>query len=140
MVLRAGEVNIVYRLGKENISADTLSRQPYLPAPDAWDCLQVAPVRSANTSDPEETSIQNLFFTLIRRNVFLTVDFSTERRKHSVLARMIEFLESGELPEDEKDACKIASQASLFILIDDILYFLDLKHGAYKRIPVPQHL
>ena len=53
---------------------------------------------------------------------------------------MIEFLESGELPEDEKDACKIASQASLFILIDDILYFLDLKHGAYKRIPVPQHL
>ena len=65
-----GEVNIVYCLGKEYISADTLSRQPYLPAPNhgiAEYSLQVAPVTSANTSDPEETSIQNLFFTLIRK-------------------------------------------------------------------------
>ena len=67
-----GEGNFVYHLGKENISTDTLSQQSYLPAPDyeiAENSLQVASVTSANTSDPEETSIQKLFFTLIKKGM-----------------------------------------------------------------------
>ena len=101
-------LNIVYHHGKENISTDTLS---YLPAPYpgiAEYSIQVATVTSANISDSKETGIQNLLYS-----VFLTDEFSTEQRKDSVLARMIDFLESGELPEDENDARKIASQASL---------------------------
>ena len=62
----------------------------------------------SHISDSKEISIQNLLYS-----VFLTDDFSTEQGKDPVLARMIDFLEGGELPEDESDARKIASQASL---------------------------
>ena len=104
-------LNIVYHHGKENVNTDTLS---YLPAPDhgiAEYSIQVATVTSVNISDSKETSIQNLLYS-----VFLTDDFSTEQRKDPVLARMIDFLERGKLPEDEKYC--ISSLSIIYIHIN----------------------
>ena len=92
-------LNMFYHHGKALLSN--------LPAPNhgiAEYSIQIAIVTSVNISDSKEINIQNLLYS-----VFLTDDFSTEQGKDPVLARMIDFLEGGELPEDESDARKIAS-------------------------------
>ena len=52
----------------------------------------------------------------------------------------MEYLEDGRLPADEVEACKIIAQASSFVLLEGILYFVDMKHGNWKRVAVPGHL
>ena len=54
------KVNIVYRSGKENLNADTLSRNPYLPAPAegiAETDVQVAVVQSIETQAPNLNNV-----------------------------------------------------------------------------------
>ena len=50
------------------------------------------------------------------------------------------FLEKGELPLNEKRARRIALQASLFTLVDGVLFYLDPKQEHWKRAVVPSHL
>ena len=49
-------------------------------------------------------------------------------------------LEKGELPLNEKRACRIALQASLFALVDGMLFYLDPKQEHRKRAIVTSHL
>ena len=131
------EVRIVYRAGRENASADALSRHPQGPAPQhgiAQDETQVAVVST-------DTDLS----TLLRESPLLLGkeqqgSYGTEQRKDSSLVEMTDFLQNGVLPEDSNRAKKLAAQESLFALIDGILYYVDPRHGNRKRIAVPSHL
>ena len=131
------EVRIVYRAGRENASADALSRHPQGPAPQhgiAQDETQVAVVST-------DTDLS----TLLRESPLLLGkeqqgSYGTEQRKDSSLVEMTDFLQNGVLPEDSNRAKKLAAQESLFALIDGILYYVDPRHGNRKKIAVPSHL
>ena len=50
-----------------------------------------------------------------------------EQRKDPKLAVFINYLEDGVLPQDEKEARKIAALATKFIILDKVLYSVDHK-------------
>ena len=50
--------------------------------------------------------------------------------KDQALTEMINYLEKGQLPDDEVHVKKIALQALLFTLLDGILFFVDQKDQA----------
>jgi len=53
---------------------------------------------------------------------------------------VIPFLETGELPKEDKRARQIALQQSLFVLQDGVLYYSDPKQKHRLRVVVPTHL
>lgn len=50
------------------------------------------------------------------------------------------FLENGELPTDAKRAKKVATQQTLFAIVDNVLHYVDPKNNYQRRVVVPQHL
>ena len=142
-------VSIVYRRGRENTGADALSRNPQLPGPAeglAEMDTQVAVVRdSSNTTspelperNPEQPTVEELL--LSKPGLPMAADFSDQQRMDPQVEEMCKFLQEGDLPDDEKQARKVTSQAASFSLIDDILYFVDPRRGNSKRAVVPKHL
>ena len=127
-------VSIVYRAGKENVSADALSRSPRDPAPVegiAQDETQVAAVAARDVptllqADPVPSQSQD--------------HYGIEQRKDPRLEEMMEFLGNGSLPSDGDRAKKLAAQEPLFSLLGDVLYYIDHKRENRKRVAVPQHL
>ena len=132
------EVSIKYRAGRENASADALSRHPQGPAPQlgiAEGEAQVAAIHSDHT-------ITELL--LIDPATAVAGDdgndYTVEQSKDPVLREMINFLQGGTLPEDPSKARKLAAQESVFTLTDGVLYYVDPRHGNRRRVAVPTHL
>lgn len=132
-------VTIRYRPGRQNSSADALSRSPQAPSPAigvGQDEFQVAAV-TANAVDPV-ADIQ----TLLNAEPACTEPdhFSDEQRKDPDLREIIVFLQKEKLPDDEKRARKIALQAPLFTIEDQTLFYIDPKQKHQRRVVVPNHL
>ena len=70
----------------------------------------------------------------------VTISFAEEQRRDPEVAEIIKFLETGELPLEEKRARVIALQKSLFVLKEGILYYADTKQEHRLRVVVPGHL
>ena len=66
--------------------------------------------------------------------------FREEQWKDPQLREIIHFLDTDELPADDKQARKIAVQQSMFTVVDDVLYYIDPKRDHQKRIAVPKQL
>ena len=66
--------------------------------------------------------------------------FREEQRKDSQVNEVIHFLETQELPSDDRRARKIASQQSLFAILDGILYYIDHRRNHQRRVVVPKLL
>ena len=130
------EVTIIYRSGKTNTNADALSRNPCSPAPQQG--IGECEVQVALVDGEPPASID----TLLQTGPVDTTgtSFGEEQRKDATVNEMICFLETGELPSDNKRAKKIATQQSLFVIMDNVLYYIDAKRGHQKRIVVPKHL
>ena len=132
------DLNIIYRPGKENTKADALSRSPQCPAPvfrEAETEIQV----SAITGDTDHT-IDEMLQMEPDTTLSNPHSFAREQRKDEKINQVILFLETEELPSDDKQARKIALQSSNFTIEDGVLYFLDSKHNHRKRAVVPGHL
>ena len=128
-------VNIVYRPGKENVSADALSRAPSVPDVQENEMTEPTQVSMVSTD-----SIQNLLQVVPDATALTNpTTFASEQRKDKQLVAVLQFLKNGAIPED-KQARKLTSRASQFAIEDDILYYLDPKHQGRKRAVVPQHL
>ena len=67
-------------------------------------------------------------------------DLLEAQRKDPNVLEMLNYLEHGELPANDKDAHRIVMQSSAYCLIDKILYYVDSHRGNIKRIVVPRSL
>ena len=140
------KVDIVYRSGKENLNADTLSRNPYLPAPAegiAETDVQVAVVQSIETQAPNLNNVDTeelLNMTPSLENRSIPDDFGTQQQLDPDVNKIFRYLKHQELPAEEKQAQKIAAQGPLFAVLDGILYYVDSRRGDRKRAVVPSHL
>jgi len=134
-------VNIVYRAGRANANADALSRQPHLPAPTVGTADDDVLVLSINASVPE-MDMQSLF--QMEPETALEEPkpkcFAQEQRKDSEILAITQYLERKILPESTMYARRIAAQAPLFTLVDEISYYLDNKQPGVRCIVVPKHL
>ena len=135
----AKSVEIRYRPGRQNSSADALSRSPQTPSPTTGfgqEELQVATI-STDVSDP----VPDIHTLLNKDPTYIKLDsFANEQRKDPTLKEIVIFLEKEELPLEQKRARKIALQASLFTIEDQILFYIDPKQQHRKRVVVPKHL
>ena len=104
------DVQIVYRAGKDNKSADALSRAPQDPAllpDDSKDILQVSTVSVKHIDEfselPKEPDCNLLD---------LPNSFAKEQRKDKMLSEIFNYKKDGTLPSDVKRAHTIATQGS----------------------------
>ena len=66
--------------------------------------------------------------------------FSVEQRKDPEILEMIVYLSDDQLPECEKKSRRCVLQASIFTLVDGVLYYLDPKREHRRRCVVPCQL
>ncbi|KAL5481633.1 hypothetical protein EMCRGX_G021832 [Ephydatia muelleri] len=123
-------ISIIYKSGKSNTNADALSRNPVGPATQQVEEVQVAAIQTDGTvaellaAEPQQVQ---------------QVDFREEQKKDPHVMQTIRFLEEGELPQEEKQARKLALQAPMFAVTDGILYYVETK-GGVRRVVLPKHL
>ena len=122
-------ISIEYKSGKSNMNADALSRNPVGRTIQQVED-QVAAIQTESTliellvSQPQQVQ---------------EYDFREEQKKDPLVVQMIRFLEEGELPQEEKQARKLALQALMFADTDGILSYVEIK-GGVRRVVVPEHL
>ena len=97
----------------------------------------VGAVKSETSSASE--NISELLST-VSESSMRTLLFTEEQQKNSYLRAMHKFLEKQQLPEDPTTARRIALQAPMFIVSDEVLYFIDPKPVHCRRIAVLKHL
>ena len=127
-------MRIIYRSGRENIGADALSRNAILDCSSGMDLDEF--VLRIGT---EEKSITDLLTTPPQPSV-LEGSLHQEQRKDPKLAVLINYLENGVLPREEKEARKTVAIATKFVILDKVLYFIDQKKTGKRRTAVPKHL
>ena len=130
------KVDILYMSGKENLSADALSRNPVgdsAPASKHTE-LQVAVVSS------EERTIAELLEDTYPESV--TSDFHIQQQKDPQLQKLRLSLECRILPTDDGEARTVAAHALNFIIVDNVLYFVEKRRGggSWRRAAVPSHM
>ena len=67
-------------------------------------------------------------------------NYGVEQLKDQRLKEIMDYLQSDAIPEDSHKARMLVAQESLFTLLDDVLYYVDARHGNRKRVDVPSHL
>ena len=124
-------LKIIYRPGRENTGADTLSRNPLTDNQEVTELdasvLQVISqelkIDELLSASPQTQTLQN--------------EFIQEQKKDTQLRQLIDYIENGILPDSDKDS-RIVSQALNFTIIDKVLYFLDHKKPARRRATIPK--
>ena len=126
------ELIIKYWAGRENKVLSLVALEILHQCGIGQDEFQVAVVRSDQDlsttleADPVQTSEG-------------VTDYASEQHKDQQLKEIVDFLSSGRLPEDSKRAKIVASQETLFSLVDGILYYVDPKSNQ-QRVAVLQYL
>ena len=137
------EINpeIRYRPGKENHHADALSRAPR----ESLEMGQVSTLtleeqgdsrkdRNSTVADGEEERSDT-----DGERVYSDEEILQAQRSDPNLKEIIDYLEEGTLPDDEKRARRLAMERSRFAIVDGILHYCDWK-PSQPRIAVPAEL
>jgi transposase InsO family protein len=111
------EVN--YLKGTENVSADVMSR-----VYGDLDDNKLAELEAKCTSLRKE--VVNAF---IQYNRPTDEDFINAQREDPEILKVIRYLESNELPEDNKEAIKIVKESSNFVMKDKLIYRNTISKG-----------
>ena len=132
------QLEICYRPGKENANADALSRNPE-PATTNENFELDAQVLAISSRTTEQTVQELLNLQPSSLNSY-NYNFGISQREDPEVKEIIDFLLDNKLPEEEKRKQKVATQAPLFTIVDDILYYVNPKQNNEKRVVVPKHL
>ena len=73
-------------------------------------------------------------------SVCADTNFATEQSRDPYILQLIQCLNNGTLPRNEHHAKLVATQSPLFMLLDEVLYYVDPKQRVVKRCVVPAHL
>ena len=138
-------VNIIYRAGRENKSADALSRSPISPAPShgiGQDEAQVAALITTTSVDqqPVDTTAHRELPVLLQSTAtpeHTHPSFGSEQEKDPDLKELMLYLDHEQLPNDPERSRKLAAKASQFVLVGGILHYLDHSRGDRLRVAVP---
>ena len=122
-----GNITICYRKGSENAPADALSRAPCQgEAVSLNEELEFAVFQV-------EGEITPLLVAGAPMTDAVVTDIGREQRKDPKLLEMISYLESGDLPEEDKRAREIVIRAEQFTILNDILHLVDAKRRQPER-------
>ena len=148
-IYKAGirRVTIIYRPGRTNVKADSLSRNPCLPSPTesmSDSEVQVAMTTSESGSSVDrDTSIADLLQATPTVSPVNSQEFSDSQRKDSELYSIIAYLEKGESPSEPKAARKLAAAAQNMVMLDGMLQYINSSGPPEERrtrIVVPKQL
>ena len=136
------DIHIVYRPGRLNATADTLSRSPHSESPAIGEGEHETQVPAVQSTDLDEDSradrIEDLLIEPPR--TMIGTSFEEEQMKDPAVAEVITFLETEQLPREDKRARRIALQKSLFVREKGMLFYADPKQEHRLRVVVPSHL
>lgn len=143
------KVSIVYRSGKTNVKADSLSRNP-VPSHVGEEVdteLQVAMAVTEPTVSTVVTGDSSTITDLLQATSpplpVAGEDFGESQRKDPELLAIIAFLERKESPSNQKAAKRIAAAAKNMVMLDGMLQYVDPSHppeGVRNRVVVPKQL
>ena len=125
-------------------NADALSRNPLPNLPDKSETVgegevQVAAVCSTVGDGSQITSLLSTD-DIVSPGKSVEPTFGAQQRRDEDLSQFILFLEHGKLPDDEVLSKKIVAQATQFVIVDEVLYFVHPRRSFKKRAAVPKHL
>ena len=132
------QLEIRYCPGKENANADALSRN--LEPATTTENFELDTQVLAISSHATEQTVQELLNLQPSSISSYNCNFGASQREDPEVKEIIDFLLDNKLPEEEKRKQKVATQAPLFTMVDDILYYVNPKQNNEKRVVVPKHL
>ena len=117
LALQEVDLSIFYRPGKKNVLADALSRSPV-------DGAQLVPEEGlvAAIESPQQPSKSG------------ESGLGARQRGDLGLRQVMEYLESGALPSDQKRAKELVLSKQQYLLLDGVLYFVE-KDKTLKVVP-----
>ena len=130
------QVEIRYRPGRENVKADSLSRNP-VSQPEVQEDMEVQVAHVQTDSQSQITDLLKMTQPPAPASI---CEFHLEQQKDPKVKELYDYVEKGEVSKDGQQAKKVCGQAMHFAIIDDILYFIDSKQQGRKRAVVPVHL
>ena len=122
MALQEMDLYLHYRPGKTNQNADALSRSPVATQSDVNNENVVAIISVPKVSDKNG-----------ERN-----ELSESQMSDDQLRPIIDYLRSGNLPNDENSARELALNKKQYVLLDDVLYHM-FADGTLRVIPPVKH-
>ena len=120
MALQELNLTIEHRSGKHNANADALSRHPLPESIDGTPTERL--VAALTTADKREDGSED------------GSTLATLQQQDAELAPMIKYLETGTLPQDDREARQIAISSGQYTLEDDILYHVE-DNGTLRVVP-----
>lgn len=106
MALQELDLTIVHRSGRHNLNAHALSRCPLPTSIDNHPAAEVVAVITEETTAVEDT-------------------LSVLQSRDKELAPIIQFLQDGTLPTEEKLARKTALTSSQYTIVDEVMYRME---------------